>query len=513
MYSSSLTAGTNVTKAQGTRWASGNAVLVWGFVALGIVFRLRQYVYDRSLWLDECLLVINIIHRSPAELLKPLSHGQAAPIGFLLLEKMVVDHLGSSEMALRLVPFLSGVVSLFVFAAVAQRLLKAKEVPIAVGLFALSGGLIYYSSEAKQYSTDVAVVLVLYLLAVSLLETELGGVKILVASAIGSLAVWFSQPAVFVLAGIGLSVVWASVQKNDRRFLLLFSIPVAAWTFSFLAYYFFSLRGLTHSSFLLGYWQGSFVPLLPHSLKDVRWFADTFFNVFSDPLGLTFTGIAGVAAIAGARDLFSTRQSTFFLLLLPIVLTFLASGFHRYPFRGRLLLFLVPSAILLIAAGLGTIQRKTHDAIPLLGVLLVSFLFLYPAADACRQLFKPQTVEEIRPVIAYVDKHRSEGDILYCYYASRFALDYYTQRGLLSPQNQIIGVESRQNPQSYREDLGKLSGRGRVWFLFSHVYRDGGIDEEQFYVDYLDGTGRRLDSSFAPGASVYLYDMSTQRSR
>jgi hypothetical protein len=56
---------------------------------------------------------------------------------------------------------LAGLISLFVFHEVARLYLSPKAVPIAFILFSLSRSLVYYSSEAKQYSTDVLVTLVL----------------------------------------------------------------------------------------------------------------------------------------------------------------------------------------------------------------------------------------------------------------------------------------------------------------------------------------------------------------
>src|SRR5881392_4485369 len=59
-------------------------------IALGIVLRLARYLANRSLWLDEVLLARNILDRSFTGLLAPLDLNQAAPIGFLMLQKLAV---------------------------------------------------------------------------------------------------------------------------------------------------------------------------------------------------------------------------------------------------------------------------------------------------------------------------------------------------------------------------------------------------------------------------------------
>ena len=75
-------------------WSRGAGVVQWALLVLGVTLRVRQYLFDRSLWLDECLLALNIIRRSPSALLQPLDFHQQAPVGFLLLERLSVSLFG-----------------------------------------------------------------------------------------------------------------------------------------------------------------------------------------------------------------------------------------------------------------------------------------------------------------------------------------------------------------------------------------------------------------------------------
>src|ERR1700760_495586 len=79
-------------------------------VALGAALRLLQLLPNRSLWIDEAALALNLIHRSAQQLAGHLAHGQMAPIGFLWLEKASMALFGDREPSLRLLPFASGVV-------------------------------------------------------------------------------------------------------------------------------------------------------------------------------------------------------------------------------------------------------------------------------------------------------------------------------------------------------------------------------------------------------------------
>src|SRR6476619_7750032 len=82
-------------------------------VGFGAVLRVARYLSDRSLWLDESLLTINLMTRSYAALVKTLDYNQGAPVGFLWAERLMLDRFGDSEFTLRFLPLLVGVASVF----------------------------------------------------------------------------------------------------------------------------------------------------------------------------------------------------------------------------------------------------------------------------------------------------------------------------------------------------------------------------------------------------------------
>jgi len=480
--------------------------MTWVFVVIGAALRLRQYLFDRSLWNDETQLVLNILHRSPADLLKPLNDYQVAPIGFLWVEKLSVHFLGSSEIVLRLLPFSCGIGSVFLFVTVARRYLRSSGVPIAVGLFAVSFPLIYYASEVKPYSSDVAVALLLYLLTNALFKPNLKAAVL--AALVGGVALWFSFPAVFVLAGIGLAAFCIGARRLNRSLLLLLSAVASVWASSFVIFYAISLHSNANIPNLIEDWRAAYAPLPPTSVSDVLWYKKSFFEIFSFPGGLALTGIAGVAAVMGANEVRRRDLSKFLFLILPILIVVVASSLHHYPFQGRFILFLTPTLLLFVAEGLESIKQTTWVLAPALVVLLIGFLFLDPVLIAARNFTRPEGVEEVRSAIEYIESHRSPGDILYCYYPARFPLEYYRERGRIRPIEQITGVASREAWQPYMDDLNKLRGQKRVWILFSHVWRYSGVDEQALFLNHLDQIGRRLDGMQATGAAAFLYDLS-----
>lgn len=476
--------------------------LPWIIICFGVILRLVQYLFNRSLWLDESFLALNIINRSFLELLQPLDYYQGAPIGFLMLEKYAVQSFGNSEYALRFVPFLSGIISLILFYNVTKHYVKQDAVLIALGLFAISGPLIYYSSEAKQYSSDVAIALLLYSIAIYVHSKGLTTLNTIIFGAIGATAIWFSHPSLFILAGIGVCLMVIYIKRKEWSKVGRLSAAYLIWALSFIANYFISLRNLGSSEVLLDYWKNSFMPF-PPSLLDAKWFVMTFFDFFDNQSGLTLvSSVAALTFIVGCFSMYLRNKELFFLMLSPAFFALLASGFHMYPFSGRFLLFIVPSMILFIAEGLEHIIDKTRNNSAIIGIAFVILLLFVPLLSASFHLIKPKSVEEIKPVLSYLKEHKQDGDILYLYYGSTIAFKYYAESYGFKENDYIIGLKSK-NYLNYINDLNKLQGNKRVWILFSHINKN----EEEFFLSYLESVGKRLDSIERVGASAYLYDL------
>ena len=485
-------------------------------IGFGIFVRFVQYLYNRSLWADEAVLALNIINRSYLELLQPLDNDQGAPLGFLMVEKLVVQLFGDNEYALRLFPLLSSIIALLLLYELAKRCIQPTAVPIALALFASLRYLVYYASEVKQYSIDVAITLTGFLIAIHIQNNKLNLKKIIILSSLGSIAIWFSHPAIFVLSGIGLSLLLINFDSNKKMKNISILTIFSTWILSFVGFYLVSLRHLSSSKSLLTSWKdrGTF----PSSSFDIIWMLDSLGRFFSKPLGFTIwvDGIAIIAFVAGCISLFSTKKATLLILVSPVFTTFFASYLHKYPFEGRLVLFLTPLFILIIAEGLDYVlarirYNKFHKIVG--GILLV--LLLAPSLiNASNLIVKPTVKEEIKPVISYIRTHQKPEDILYIFQRGEHQFKYYAKRYGYQEKDYIIGVDdldkydgvavSDDEWNRYKSDLDKLRGNNRVWFLFSHVEIKR---EHEMIKSYLDSIGKQIILFKSPGSFVYLYDL------
>ena len=187
---------------------------LWGLlIAVGIVLRLRQYFVNRSLWVDEAMLAFNIVNRTFGALTLPLDFNQGAPIGFLFIEKFIILVLGNHDYILRLFPIFSGVLSIYLIYRIASEHF-GKSGMFAVLLFSISTSIIYYSSELKQYSSDVMFALLLTYLSTLCLKQEAHILNFILLGIAGIFSVWVSHPSTFILAGIGLILVVEKILKK-----------------------------------------------------------------------------------------------------------------------------------------------------------------------------------------------------------------------------------------------------------------------------------------------------------
>jgi len=485
-----------------------NKKTYWAVIGGGIILRIIQYLYNRSLTEGEAALALNIIQRSYGELLQPLDYVQAAPLGFLMLQKFMTNLFGSHEYALRLFPLIAGIISLFLFFDIAKKTINEKAIPIALILFAAGNHLIYFASEVKQYSSDVTFALLILLFALTILENKYRYKDIFLFGCVGAISFWFSHPALFTF-GAGIVVIcFAILRSRQWDVLLWLCIAIIVALTSFIINYSIALESLINSKLFAASWHGRFESF-PQVLLDAQWLGYVLLRLFKFPVGLSIYELflAVFSFLVGCGLLFYKRARILLLLLLPILFTLIAAELKIYPFEGRLVLFLTPFMVLIIAEGISYMQKKAALGSPLVGIVLVFLLLIEPVVLAAYHIIVPRAPEELRTVMEYTDKHYRDRDVVYLYYASFNAFQFYKDRFRFA-DDYVVGVDARSDWTRYDRDLRQLIGEERVWIMFSHVATWHGVDEEKLFLSYLERIGTRKDTFNASGASVYLYDMS-----
>ena len=484
-------------------------------VGLGILVRLSLYFGNRSLWSDELGLALNLRDRAYVELLSALDYDQAAPPLFLWIERFCMQVLGDSEYSLRLYPLLAGIGALLLFYRLAVLMLPGLTATLAIWLFATLKYTVSFSNELKPYSVDLFVSLLLFSLLWGSRQQSFGRLRTVLLSVLGAVGIWTSYPAVFTLVAAESTVLFANPVTSYRR-LFQSRLPVyGVWIASFLGLFWVSVASALENADLVNSWSSRY----PSSIVDVVWLLDALGRFFYRPLG--FEGIAEVLAIVaflvGGAVLWRTHRPTLLALLSPAIVTLAAAYLHQYPFRERLILFLVPYMVLILSSGMAwtlDVQLRPRYC-QVLGWGLALMLLVPPTAQTVSLIFRPNRDigDRLRPLIEHIDENFRPQDTIYVFSAADTAFNYYTSNRPHLRQNWLVSTillpekpTHTDRRQQLLTDLERLRGNDRVWLLGSDFDRDKG--ELALILKDVDLLGTRIELMAISNSAVALYDFS-----
>jgi hypothetical protein len=376
-------------------------VIFW----VGVLLRIGAYLSNRSYWMDEGTLLGNLKGRAVLDFSGPLSGDQLAPFGFLIVERVIVSLLGDSGYATRFVPLVGGIVALRLFKSLAFRWLPSSAALVALALFAFSDDLVYYSSELKPYSCDLALCLGITLATAKLLDQPLRGSWLAALGLLVALAPWLSFPSAFIIAGCGIALLIDRGVKGWWRDLGWLLAIALCWLAGFLLAYRASHTLLHPATTMYVFWDFAFLPVPPGDRTELIKLGGVLLEVFVNPLNLVAPvyPALGVALpvllfLIGGFSLARRGPRVFLILSLPILLALLAAALKKYPLHGRLMIELVPAFYLMIAEG--TQWLRTRLGRPAYVVVLV-LLLAYP----CSSTFYEAQAQRARYFNAHGDLH------------------------------------------------------------------------------------------------------------
>lgn len=482
---------------------------------LGAGLRIGQYALGEVLWYDELALVRNFVEKPLRVLLAaPLDYAQVAPPGFTLIEKAVIVALGNNAYALRLFPLLCSLVSLPLFVEVARRIFPPGAALLAVALFALSPTMIGFGSQAKQYSTDVATVLLMTALTLQWWERRHRNDAFLAAAllgAVGFAAVWFSHAAVLVLAGLGAALLIECALRREPSSLRSLAPTAILWCAGVLGAITVALQNINPSThaYMQAYWAGGFMPFPPRSGDQVIWLWRAFRSLFQRQILYPLPAVGVLLTALGAFALMKRRPWSALVILAPLGVALMASAMHRYPIGERVSLFLLPGILLLLAEGVDRVRYALALGWRPLGSAIVA-LAAITSVHTLYAYFPSYPDKDIRDVFAYVQARRQPEDAVYAFYNAGHAIAYYGPQYDLLPQDVVIGVCPGSNTRRLLNELDSFRGKPRLWVIISHAV--GPFREREAMLGYLTAMGTQRDSIVISrsrlSSSAYLYDLS-----
>ncbi len=503
-------------------------VILYVVLSVGAIIILRDYIGNRSFWIDEAMLGLNM-SRSFGELLKPLDYGQMSPILFLYAARVPTLFLGIKDYVLRIVPLLAGLGSLYVFYLLSKKIVNKSAAIIALLLFIFSESLIYYSTEFKQYSIEVFFAVLFFCLFIFVTEKGLDLKRSILIGFLGGIAVWFSYSAIFVVASFAIVSLYYFIRRKNKKSIIGTLAIGSIWLTSALTEYFFYFRRENPVvDYMADVWGWTYMPFPPRSLDDFLWlpvyikklFIFSFINV-DNPITKVLPVFKEIIAImliiffiAGIVYLIYKKKGhlSFFVLMIMLI-AIIGSALRVYPFYDRAVLYLAPLVLLFSAIGIWlTIKylSKIHKSI---SILLLIFIFIFAVPLRVYYFIEPNYQTEVRSVVNYYHENRKPGDKLLVQDLCLWQFYFYSDREL------VDFTETSEN-------LDEIYGNNRVWV----IQRPGVLEKYGKVLDYymmptlagklsekwpLNKYKDRLDKIEvrfnSPDAEIYLYDLSGEK--
>jgi hypothetical protein len=325
-----------------------------------------QWYWTRPLWVDEEMIALNFRDRSWAELAGPLWLHQAAPLGWLILQRTMLLAFGTGERTLRALPVLFGIATLWVAVWAGRHWLRPVGAAVFTALCSFGLYISFFPLETKHYSADTFFGLLLPVLAVWALEPverdgDVRQRRVLAWWLIAGAALWLANGALFTAPACAAVVGLVVFQRAGFRQALRSMVPGIVLLASFAVHYWFSTHYALHSEYLQEYWWHAFPPKEANPLQILAWLASRVPMLASNPGGASMWVAFWIAVAIGAAIALRQRFSLGAVLIAVPVSAFLFGALHLVPLEERLSLWALPPLYLAIAVAAE--QLRAHVAI------------------------------------------------------------------------------------------------------------------------------------------------------
>ena len=440
----------------------------WVCFLVVVCFATRLNLMTRSLYRDEAWVAESILSHSLRSMFFYERWLQSSPPLFLLLVRGAVSVFGSSEIALRLVPWLAGALSVVFVGRALTRLFPTTLVIVGTSLFLTNYWALKYSQQVKQYSTDLLVSsLFLLLLTSYLVEGHkrsafwalvfAGGFSVLLSY---TAVFWFPVCMLVVAFGASDRSLTETAMYSKRNpignrftdcvttlFVYLGCFGVANWVFirpnrsaSLVQFWiddFIGSGGLLRS--LVGFFKSTCDLMLPQQFQWSRFFSYT--------CGVMIV-LAALRALAAQYHGDKRARRVVVLTILPVITSVIASYFHQYPLltKPRMIIWLLPICTLLLVyaiepfwlwlAAKGGVRASlllTATTTGLICLVAVGLSFLVVERGRSNPL------DDFRSGVLYLSRHGGPHDQVFVYALGAEELGYYTQRLDWHPESVFVG--------------------------------------------------------------------------
>jgi hypothetical protein len=242
-----------------------------------------------------------------------------------------------------------------------------------------------------------------------------------------------------------------------------------AWVLAIGLNYWLFLSRLSANQELVGYWTEGF-PRLTSVIGFVGWARSTFMDVFERTMDLELAPAAALAFLIGCYVVIKRRKRGISAaLLLPWGFCFIAGLLHYYPFKDRLILFLIPSVVLIVAMGFESFFRPARGTlVAAIGILLALTALSGIVGTMTEDGVDGFPDERLRPVLQRLSTESRPGDAIMLWRRSAPQFRYYAQVYDFPLPESRTHLTEGQDPRAILQPL--LGGGRRVWLISAQKY-------------------------------------------
>ena len=172
-----------------------------------------------------------------------------------------------------------------------------------------------------------------------------------------------------------------------------------------------------------------------------------------------------------------------------------------YPFHLRLVLYLSPLVIIIVAFGINWIYVILYKKLNLIvsKIFLITFFLFIVLGNI---LVFPIKKIAGREALIYITERISDGDRIYINWDVENVYYYYNKIGRISLDKDLF-IKGRYNStcQDYFDEISNLEGN--IWFVFSDLHKKG----SECIKEYLDQNGKLKEIYEGQRIKACLYDL------
>ena len=457
-------------------------------IICGLITSVYMNFVGRSLWFDEAALAYSLSTRDLFEIAtRGLDYVQAAPIGWLYIEKIFTLIFGNTDFVLRLPSILYYAGTLVIIYLFSSDIIDMDLPLLPVAFTASLPVILQYSNMFKPYMGDCFFTILLLYVYYGTRDDEVeSGTRAVLMGVFFGAIIWFSNPSCFVIGGIlATTGLFSLFSREWKRFscAVITAIPVAL---SFVFYYFYWLVKIDDG--MNGFWAAWKFPVIIRSMDDL-----TQFYLMGATLAQPLEALRfAVAAMVAAGFIFCIywKSEQILSIYLSVFLAMFASSIGKYPVNERMWLFIYP----LIGIIIFYLGHKAWDFCDvrdwdvLAKVVVFTMLFACLINGGIRRYIQKDNVwwprYEVKGEYEYLCSRLKENDRVYVFSAAAPMFLYYNdyETHMITPRNKniaphydvqvYVGDEPLGEAFDCKEDLDFILGGDDCYIVLSDTWND-----------------------------------------